>query len=148
MKVKKSVKKANKKLIKEFPFLMPRDVWTSKIFEDYDYSYTKFDYIPEGWRKAFGIQFMKELKVALGDYIDEYRVIQIKEKYGSLRWYDFGAPKEVYKVIEKYQNLSKVTCIVCGKPATKIAMGWISPYCDKCFPGGKFYKINEDKKIL
>ena len=37
------------------------------------------------------------------------------------------------------------TCIVCGKPATKMSTGWISPYCDDCVnPNRKYTKIGED----
>lgn len=30
------------------------------------------------------------------------------------------------------------TCIVCGRPATKISTGYISPYCDDCYQ--QYYK--------
>ena len=58
--------------------------------------------------------------------------MDIKEKYGTLRWYDAGAPKEVYDIIHKYEELSFRTCIECGKPAKYITQGWISPYCEDC----------------
>ena len=59
--------------------------------------------------------------------------MQIKEKYGSLRWYDSGGNIEIMReIIPKYEEESLHTCICCGKLATKISKGWISPYCDKC----------------
>lgn len=39
-----------------------------------------------------------------------------------------------YNVIQKYEEISRRTCIRCGKPATMITTGWISPYCDDCVP--------------
>ena len=33
----------NKKLCKEFPFLIPRNRWTGEIPDDYDYTYTELD---------------------------------------------------------------------------------------------------------
>jgi len=99
-------------------------------------TYTELDDMEPGWRKAFGIQMCEEIKQALKkhNYLYKYRITQIKEKFGTLRWYDEGAPKEVHDIIDKYENLSWDTCICCGKPATKITAGWISPYCDDCYP--------------
>lgn len=137
--------KRNKELIKEYPFLLPRNRWTGKVVEDYDYSYTEIDAMPIGWRKAFGDQMLKELKEALGDFADKYRITQIKEKYGELRWYDFGNTKEGFEVISKYQKLSNYTCIVCGKPATKVTTGWISPFCDDCIGNRQYTDIDKEE---
>lgn len=125
----------NRALIERFPFLMPRNRWTDKIPEDFDYSYTELDAMPDGWQKAFGEQLCEEIRAELvrADYLDKYRITQIKEKYGSLRWYDLGCTKRMLReIIPKYERLSARTCIQCGKPATKISTGWISPYCDTC----------------
>ena len=125
----------NKKLIEEFPFLLPRNRWTGKVAEDYDYSYTELDSMPTGWRKAFGLDLCKELKESLikENYLDKYRITDIKEKYGGLRWYDCGAPEDFSrKILPKYVKKSLYTCISCGQPATKISVGWISPWCDEC----------------
>lgn len=107
-------------------------------------SYTELDAMPDGWRKAFGIQMCKELKKALKqyNYLYKYRITQIKEKYGSLRWYSNGSPNGCeYPIINKYEDLSRRTCIVCGKPATKISKGWISPYCDNCIGNCQYEEI-------
>lgn len=100
-------------------------------------SYTELDAMPDGWRKAFGIQMCKELKKALTqyNYLYKYRIMQIKEKYGSLRWYSNGSPNGCeYPIISKYEALSARTCIVCGKSAKYISTGWISPYCEEHAP--------------
>lgn len=110
-------------------------------------TFTELDAMPSGWRKAFGIQMCKEIKAALkkNHYLYKYRIMQIKEKFGALRWYDDGAPSEVYDIINKYEDISYKTCIVCGKPATKLAGGWISPYCDEHFPSTeRVYQIMKD----
>lgn len=97
-------------------------------------TYTELDSMETGWRKAFGIQMCKEIKAALkkNHCLYKYRITDIKEKFGGLRWYDAGAPKEVYDIITKYEQISYHTCIMCGKPATYISRGWISPYCSDC----------------
>jgi hypothetical protein len=142
-------KKQNKKLCKQYPFLIPRNRWTDNISKEFDYSYTELDSMPYGWFKAFGMDMLAELKKALGVNIGAYRIIQIKEKYGTLRWYDAYGTEETQAVIDKYSKLSEVTCIECGKPATKISDGWVSPYCDEHFDP-KWHVLNKivDGKII
>ncbi len=124
----------NKELVRKYPFLLPINLWTNDALDDYDYSFTELDAMPDGWRKAFGEQMCEEIAEVLRreNYLNEYRILQIKEKWGFLHWYDNGAPDGVNKVISKYEKISERTCIKCGAPATKISRGWISPWCNSC----------------
>lgn len=131
--------KQNKILVNKYPFLLPRNVWTGEVPDNYDYSYTELDDMPEGWRIAFGESFLEELKTALGDYAPNYRISQIKEKWGGLRWYDFGRTEEAEKIISKYEQLSETICIVCGKPAVAMTAGWIVPVCAEHLEGKQPY---------
>lgn len=145
-----NTKKENKRLCNEYPFLIPSNRWSGKRINskepgfwpgapeeipEWDYEYTELDDMPSGWRKAFGEQMCKEIKEALPqEKLDDYRIIQIKEKWGELRWYDNWSTEKLMKIENKYTHISRYTCIKCGKPATKITRGWISPYCDNCVP--------------
>ena len=133
----------NRKLIERFPFLLPgygRNE-DGSISSDFDYSFTELDSMPAGWRKAFGEKMCEEIKEALLSSsstetereraLREYRILEIKEKYGQLRWYDSGS---VNDIIDKYSRLSETICVRCGKPATRWSTHWISPYCDDCGP--------------
>lgn len=134
-------KEYNKQLCEKYPFLLPRNRWTGKVPADYDYSYTELDDMPDGWRKAFGEKMCEEIKQELEEkgILHQYRISQIKEKYGELCWYDFGCTTKILReIIPKYEKLSTRTCIKCGKPATRITLGWISPYCDDCCPIGEY----------
>lgn len=123
----------NRELIGTYPFLLPRNLWTDEAVENYDYEFTRLDEMPAGWRKAFGEQMCAELKAVLSEEdLPDYRVLQIKEKFGELRWYSNWHTDAIYAVTDKYEKLSARTCIICGKPATRITTGWISPYCDEC----------------
>ena len=150
-------KEYNKELCEKYPFLIPRNKWSGRRITDgagfwpgepdkvpdFDWEYTELDDMPDGWRKAFGEQMCAELKTALdhAGLTDQYMIVQIKEKYGMLRWYDNGYTDEVESIIEKYEEISKRTCIICGKPATVMTTGWISPYCDDCIPEFKGQKV-------
>ena len=139
----------NQYLCIEYPFLIPRNRWTDKVVDDYDYSYTELDEIEEGWR-TLGLNLCEEIKQELLKYegaLDKYRIAQIKEKFGYLRWYDDGIPSgsKLHEIISKYEEKSKRTCGKCGAPATRITTGWIYPFCDECVPtyydGRKFHTI-------
>ena len=63
-------------------------------------------------------------------------IVQIKEKFGYLRWYDNGCTERWYsEILPKYEALSERTCIRCGKKAAFISTGWISPWCEECAQG-------------
>lgn len=148
MNVSSEVKEYNKKLCERFPFLIPTNAWSEKKITDgagfwpgspdsipeYDYERTKLDCMPDGWRKAFGEQMCEEIREALikDDLLYKYLVIDIKEKYGALRWYDRYGNDEAHEIIKKYFIMSEHTCIDCGETATKRTTDWISPYCNKC----------------
>lgn len=105
-------------------------------------SYTELDAMPKGWRKTFGLQMCKEIKRALLEtggrkMLHNYRIDQIKEKFGGLCWYDSHGCEEVFRIIHKYEYISEHTCIVCGKSADYFTNGWLSPYCEKHVPEGE-----------
>ncbi len=124
----------NKALIERYPFLKPRNEWTGKDLEDYDYSFTELDSLPRGWVKAFGEQMCEELREVLirEDCLDEWRIDQLKEKFGEMRLYPNFYSKDIDAVINKYTDISATTCVGCGKPATHYTTGWILPFCWDC----------------
>ena len=146
-----TVAKYNKDLLEKYPWLTPYNVWTGEPLEDYNYEYTWADDIPKGWRLAFGDQMLEELDQLLRKYNfrDEYRIVQIKEKFGGLRWYDDdGFPEEGYEEYRdwlcKYEDLSFKTCIDCGKPAIGFTKGWIVPLCKDCMKDLPYTPIEEE----
>lgn len=134
--------KANYELCMKYPILIPRNRFTGKEVDDYQYEFTELDGMPKGWRIAFGEQWAKEIQDAINLLPEEdrekARITDIKEKYGCLRTYFSGYTDEMNEVISKYELMSERICIDCGQPATKITTGWISPFCDKCVEKYKF----------
>ena len=124
-------KHMRKKLIEEYPYLQPRNIFTNEISKDYDYQFIHGEYdLPDGWLELF-LQMCEDIKEPLikVDYLDKFRFLQIKEKYGSMRVYTYGATNEVLDIIRKYEFLSAMVCCVCGKPANIRTYGYICPYC-------------------
>lgn len=123
----------NYELCQEYPFLIPRNPFTDEIVADYDYSFTYLDECPAGWQNLF-LNMCSNIKPLLEEagVLNEFRFIQIKEKYGQLTVYHAGAPESVCDMIDYYEGLSQRICIGCGKPTTKVTAGWIMPVCDSC----------------
>lgn len=105
--------------------------------------------LPVGWQNGFCVQMCDELMAALGKYADDFIIIQLKEKYNSIRLYWDWADKDyideeskeinaindmIDNIIRKYDEISYNTCVVCGKPATKYTKnGWFQGYCSECY---------------
>ena len=142
----------NKELIEKYPFLKLRNVFTDEpIYSDSETNEeeTWLDALEDGWRIRFGIPFVEDLNEVLtkNNYVDKYRIIQVKEKYGQLRWYDFGAPEEWDDHMNAWEYISEHTCKKCGKfPVPMRDDGWISPWCDECFGSWNPKYYTEERK--
>jgi len=54
---------------------------------------------------------------------------QVKEKYGTLRFYIDGGTDEHYALISFAEGMSYRTCDVCGRPGKLNRNGWLSVRC-------------------
>ena len=147
----------NKSLIEKYPWLYPHYEWSGEKVKDFDYTWTELDAMPNGWREAFGELLCEEIQEELEKYnfVNEYSIAQIKEKFGGLRWYDNGVPSKckIHEIIENYSVCSEYICISCGEldvPYTED--GWITPVCKKCIkkmniknPDGYWEQISKEQ---
>ena len=123
----------NKKLIEQYPFLLPQHSVSGTHSTDFES--TVLDDMPAGWRTAFGGNLCKEIMEELvqNDCVDSYQVLQIKEKYGELRWYSQGGTERIHReIVPKYEKMSRRICIHCGRPATLVSKSWVAPWCNAC----------------
>lgn len=58
-------------------------------------------------------------------------VVQVKEKFGTLRFY-CGGTEAIDKYVRLAERLSSVTCEDCGKLGKANDSGWIRTQCDEC----------------
>lgn len=103
--------------------------------EDADYSFSDLDLIPPGWSKAFGEMLLEDIdKVLKENDIEDFQIIDIKEKWGRLDVFTSPYTKEIDDVLSVYEDISTCTCIYCGKPDTDMTYsGWLEPICGPCW---------------
>ena len=57
-------------------------------------------------------------------------IIDIKEKYGSLRICVVNSSEDLFHITSKYENMSMQVCETCGRPGKLTRKGWIRSTCD------------------
>jgi hypothetical protein len=55
---------------------------------------------------------------------------QVKEKFGTLRFYYHGGDDEISGMVRMAESMSAVTCETCGSPGIQRGGGWIRTLCD------------------
>jgi len=58
-------------------------------------------------------------------------VLQVKEKFGGLRFYTGAASEGLSQAISDAEDLSYTICEVCGDPGRERSGGWIKTLCDR-----------------
>lgn len=122
--------------------------WKADLREIFEAKVKELNIQYDGWVNSFIPQLKDELFDLLGSYVEQFNVLEIKEKFGKLVvcWnFDLDGlqneyvqdVEELYEQIEnllhKYADLSSKTCIICGEPGIMRDDYWITPWCDKCY---------------
>ena len=92
---------------------------------------------PDGWNDliaACAQNLESEISSLNCEERKKYGAVQIKEKFGGLRWYTSHLYPKIDEIIRKYENLSMITCETCGEPGERSSIkGWIFVACKKHF---------------
>ena len=62
--------------------------------------------------------------------IPQVVVTQVKEKFGSLRFYYDGGDQYISGLVDMAEAISEVTCEVCGEPGEARQVGWHKVLCE------------------
>jgi hypothetical protein len=109
---------------------------------------TLFD---EEYKDLTGLDFKEQRRQEL---IDRYPTVipepipqvtldQVKEKFGTLRFYYSGGDDYIRGLVSMAESMSGVTCEECGKPGTQSSGGWIKTVCKE--HGGVDYDTPEEE---
>lgn len=87
----------------------------------------------EGWS-----DIIYDLSMKLEDILkktgDENSAVQVKEKYGQLRFMMFDYTEDIIKLIVDAHVLSSEICELCGKPGRlRSDLPWICVRCETCY---------------
>jgi hypothetical protein len=102
-----------------------------KIFYGYNEKEISLDevllHIPNGWHQIV-TKLIQDLEAMGWDG----KLIQIKEKFGGLRFYAKYETYSLQKRISETEEESYATCQKCGKPGkARNFSGWISTVCEE-----------------
>jgi len=124
--------------------------YEEKLHKDFPLLYADKDKSPEESLICFGFEcgdgwytLLRNLSAKLESAImrhiqenptDEYRprAVQVKEKFGGLRFYMTSETPEISDFIRAAERKSYETCEACGEVGTTGGKGWISTLCEKC----------------
>lgn len=130
-----AIKRNNKILCNEYPFLTPTSY---RLDDDEDgYVYTTLDGMELGWRNGFGMEMCNDILNKLNsEGIDDYYIHYIGSCDGKLVVDDNMPDNDgIRDILNRYILLSSSVCIRCGSEATKRNEDNL-PVCDNCERGG------------
>jgi hypothetical protein len=118
-------------LRQDFPLTFARDSagrepWSMFGFE-----------VGDGWEPSIR-KAAEKLEPLIQECIDKdpegykfghYRTSQIKEKFGTGRWYLSGGSGEMQDIVETWEAATHTICEQCGKPGTLRGGGWNYTAC-------------------
>lgn len=121
-------KKNTKKLLKDFPELYKQYYWDPK-----DTCMCWAFCCDDGW-----FDLIYELSKKLKRLSPETEAVQVKEKFGGLRFYFDNTTQEGANLIQKAEKMSYNICEMCGKKGKlRNDLPWIQTLCDKHYKGDK-----------
>ena len=77
-------------------------------------------------------------EIVAGDFrkvpesIPQVTLDQVKEKFGTLRFYYSGGDDEISGMVRMAESMSGVTCEGCGNLGERRGGGWVHTYCTPC----------------
>ena len=76
--------------------------------------------------------FQQQIVESRKRIIPQVEAVQVKEKYGGLRFYTMGGNEKIDALISFAESMSECTCEECGRPGTQDEGGWIKTLCETC----------------
>jgi len=84
----------------------------------------------DGWFQMLYDLSFDLMKISAKDGIERPEVVQVKEKFGGLRYYVDGGNESTEARIDRAEEESERICEVCGKAGQIRTGGWVQTLCD------------------
>ena len=79
--------------------------------------------------------------------VPQVTVDQVKEKFGTLRFYYTGGDDYIDGLVSMAESMSGITCEQCGNPGSTLGRGWLTTLCEKHAEEKGIYKDENEKSI-
>jgi len=66
------------------------------------------------------------------EVVPQVTLDQVKEKFGTLRFYYTGGDDYISGLVSMAESMSGVTCEGCGNVGERKGGGWVHTYCEPC----------------
>ena len=77
--------------------------------------------------------------------VPQVTVDQVKEKFGTLRFYYTGGDDYIDGLVSMAESMSGVTCEECGNPGSTVGRGWLTTLCEKHAEERGIYNNEEEE---
>jgi len=89
-------------------------------------------------------ELIDRFPIAIPEPIPQVTLDQVKEKFGTLRFYYTGGDDYISGMVTMAESMSGVTCEECGKPGERVGGGWITTLCEEHAEARGIYKTEEE----
>jgi hypothetical protein len=97
-----------------------------------------FDLFEESMKDTVNLEYKEKrlAEIVAGDFrtvpdaIPQVTLDQVKEKFGTLRFYYTGGDEYIRGMVTMAEAMSGTTCEECGNPGQRRGHGWIYTACD------------------
>jgi len=83
------------------------------------------------WAITFNSTASPEDMRPVPDAIPQVTLDQVKEKFGTLRFYYTGGDDYISGMVTMAESMSGVTCETCGKHGKRVGGGWVTTLCEE-----------------
>ena len=113
-----------------------------------------FDLFEDSMKDTISTEYKEKrlAEIVAGDFrqvpesIPQVTLDQVKEKFGTLRFYYSGGDDYISGMVSLAESLTAVTCENCGNPGSCRGGGWIHTYCTPCEEARELARKQYDEK--
>lgn len=114
---------------------------TSKLYDYYRKNYKDESFIAKTIQQS-----LEQGERQVPPEIPQVVAVQVKEKFGTLRFYYDGGDEYIHGLASMAEWVSSVTCEECGERGKLRGSGWVYTACDKHTRPEDLIKENEDEE--
>ena len=113
-----------------------------------------FDLFEASMKDTISLEYKEKrlAEIVAGDFrevpqsIPQVTLDQVKEKFGTLRFYYTGGDAYISGMVSLAESLTAVTCESCGNVGKTRGGGWVHTYCEPCEEAREIARAKETEE--